>query len=409
MATLSGIASARRVGALASTPALSRSVRGLMLAGTLSLFATLLVSVYLMPLAYAAALSVRGASVEAGQPLWPSEPAQLTYQGETYDLYNVPVGGEVRQLALFKPGREASTFVDPKDPTQPIDWQGRWRTLDRVWVFSPRWSNFAEAWKIANFGRLFFNTLAIASIGTVGAVSSAVVVAYGFSRFRIPGKTILFMILVSTIILPQQVTIVPTYALFSRLGWVGTWLPLLVPHFFGNAYNVFLLRQFFMSIPRDLDEAAMIDGASPLRTLVSVIVPQAWAAIIAVALFHFFFAWNDFLAPLVYLVGHEELWPISVGMSYFSGQYQQFPHLIQATAHHGAGSANPGVPACPAHVRPGRSRHRRRKVAHRSRDRWCTVAVWLLCVFTPAPTSSPISKRSTRGCRIRAINLRPRS
>jgi multiple sugar transport system permease protein len=240
--------------------------------------------------------------------------------------------GSVRQLALTKPGREQSTFIDPKNPTQPIEWQGRWRTLDRVWNLSAHWSNFGEAWRISNFGRLFFNTLAIALIGTVGAVSSAVVVAYGFSRFRIPGKTILFAILVGTIILPQQVTIVPTYALFTRLGWVGTWLPLIVPHFFGNAYNVFLLRQFFMSIPRDMDEAAMIDGAGPFRTLISVIVPQAWAAIIAVCLFHFFFAWNDFLAPLVYLVGHEELWPISVGMSYFSGQYKQLPNLIQATA-----------------------------------------------------------------------------
>jgi multiple sugar transport system permease protein len=96
------------------------------------------------------------------------------------------------------------------------------------------------------------------------------------------------MVLVGTIILPQQVTIVPTYAMFNKIGWVGTWLPLLVPHFFGNAYNIFLLRQFFMSIPRDLDEAAMIDGAGPLRTLLSVIVPQAWPAIIAVCLFHFF-------------------------------------------------------------------------------------------------------------------------
>ena len=324
MAAQSGIASKPRVAAVpsASLPVLSRQLRGLLLAGTLSLFATMLVTVYLMPLGYAAALSVRGASVEAGQPLWPSDPAQFTYNGEAYDLYNVPLDGTVRRLALTKPGREASTFIDPTNPTQPIEWQGRWRTLDRVWNFSPHWSNFPEAWKITNFGRLFFNTVAIALIGTVGAVSSAVVVAYGFSRFRIPGKTILFTILVGTIILPQQVTIVPTYAMFARIGWVGTWLPLLVPHFFGNAYNVFLLRQFFMSIPRDLDEAAMIDGASPFRTLISVIVPQAWAAIMAVCLFHFFFAWNDFLAPLVYLVGHEELWPISVGMSYFSGQYQ---------------------------------------------------------------------------------------
>jgi multiple sugar transport system permease protein len=311
---------------------LSLPLHGLVLTGTISLFATMLVAVYLMPLAYAASLSVRGASVEADQPLWPSDPAKFTYNGESYDLYNVPLNGTVSQLALVKPGREQSTFIDPKDPTKSIEWQGRWRTLERVWTFSPHWSNFAEAWNIANFGRLFFNTLAIAFIGTGGAVSSAVIVAYGFSRFRIPGKTILFTILVGTIILPQQVTIVPTYALFARIGWVGTWLPLLVPHFFGNAYNVFLLRQFFMSIPRDMDEAAMIDGAGPFRTLVSVIVPQAWPAIIAVCLFHFFFAWNDFLTPLVYLVGHEELWPISVGMSYFTGQYSQLPHLIQATA-----------------------------------------------------------------------------
>lgn len=332
MAAVTGVATERRLGSVGSTSILSRQLRGLLLSGSVSLFAIMLVCAYLMPLAYAGSLSLRGASLEPGQPLWPAEGAQFTYLDQAYDLYNVPVDGTVRQLALYKPGREASTFIDPKDPSQPIEWKGRWRTLDRVWNFAPRWSNFPEAWKVTNFGRLFFNTIAIAVLGTVGAVCSAVVVGYGFSRFRIPGKTILFTILVGTIILPQQVTIVPTYALFSKIGWVGTWLPLIVPHFFGNAYNVFLLRQFFMSIPRELDEAAMIDGAGPFRTLISVILPQAWPAVVAVCLFHFFFAWNDFLAPLVYLVGHEELWPISVGMSYFTGQYTQLPQLIQATA-----------------------------------------------------------------------------
>jgi multiple sugar transport system permease protein len=332
MAAVTGLASKQRLGAVPSAPVLSRQLRVLLLTGTVSLFAVMILCAYLMPLAYAGAVSLRGASIEAGQPLWPSAPAQFTYNDAAYDLYNVPIDGTVKQLALYKPGREASQWIDPNNPSLPIDWQGRWRTLDRVWNFAPQWSNFAEAWRISNFGRLFFNTMAIAIIGTVGAVSSATIVAYGFSRFRIPGKAILFTILVGTIILPQQVTIVPTYALFSRIGWVGTWLPLLVPHFFGNAYNVFLLRQFFMSIPRDLDEAAMIDGAGPFRTLISVIVPQAWPAIIAVCLFHFFFAWNDFLGPLVYLVGHEDLWPISVGLSYFTGQYVTLPQLIQATA-----------------------------------------------------------------------------
>jgi multiple sugar transport system permease protein len=307
-------------------------LRGLLLIGTVSLFATMLVTVYLMPLGYSAAVAFRGATVEANQPIWPSEPAKFTYNGESYDLYNVPIDGTTRQLALFRPARESATWLDPADPAHPIEWTGRWRTLERVWTFSPQWLNFAEAWKITNFGRLLFNTLAIAIIGTIGAVTSAVIVAYGFARFNIPGKTILFTILVGTIILPQQVTIVPTYAMFTRIGWVGSWLPLLVPHFFGNAYNVFLLRQFFLGIPRDMDEAAMIDGAGPARILWSVIVPQSWPAIIAVCLFHFFFAWNDFLGPLVYLVGREDRWPISVGMSYFTGQYVTLPHLIQATA-----------------------------------------------------------------------------
>src|SRR5262245_52233346 len=332
VATLSEVASKQRVRPAISTPVLSKQLRGLLAFGTVSLFATMLVTVYLMPLGYAASLSVRGASVEADQPLWPSDPAKFSYNGQDYEIFQVPMDGTIKQLALVRPGRENSTFIDPSNPTQPIEWVGRWRTLDRVWSFSPHWSNFSEAWRITNFGRLFFNTMAIAIIGTIGAVVSATIVAYGFSRFRIPGKTILFTILVGTIILPQQVTIVPTYTLFARIGWVGSWLPLLVPHFFGNAYNVFLLRQFFMSIPRDMDEAAMIDGAGPFRTLISVIVPQAWAAITAVCLFHFFFAWNDFLGPLVYLVGHEDLWPISVGMSYFTGMYSQLPHLIQATA-----------------------------------------------------------------------------
>src|SRR5262245_52936254 len=114
-------------------PVLSRRLRGLILTGTISLFAVMLVTVYLMPLGYAASLSLRGAAVEANQPLWPSEPAKFSYNGQNYDLYNVSIDGRIRQLALVRPGREDSTFVDPAAPTERIEWQGRWRTLDRVW------------------------------------------------------------------------------------------------------------------------------------------------------------------------------------------------------------------------------------------------------------------------------------
>ena len=120
----------------------------------------------------------------------------------------------------------------------------------------------------------------IAVLSTLGAVLSSALVAYGFARFRFPGKNILFIILIATIILPFQVTLIPTYAVFTKLGWNGTWLPLIVPHFFANAFNVFLLRQYFLSIPRDLDEAAMIDGASPFRVLRSVILPLSVPALV---------------------------------------------------------------------------------------------------------------------------------
>jgi multiple sugar transport system permease protein len=119
---------------------------------------------------------------------------------------------------------------------------------------------------------------------------------------------------------------------FLALGWVGTWLPLIVPHFFANAYNVFLLRQYFLTLPRELDEAAMIDGAGPLRILRSVIVPQAIPAIVAVSLFHFFWAWNEYFLPLIYLQSQPDLQPLAVGLARFNALYSQEPTLIQAAA-----------------------------------------------------------------------------
>ena len=179
---------------------------------------------------------------------------------------------------------------------------------------------------------MFRNTAIIAGLGMAGTVISSVLVAYGLTRFAIPGKWLIMLSLLAAIILPRFVMLVPSYALYLRLGWVGTWLPLIIPHFFANAYNVFLLRQFFLTIPRDLDEAAAIDGAGPLRILLTIIVPQAKAAIVAVALFHFFFAWNDFFEPYIYLSGDPDLQPISVGLYAFLGLYREQAHLVQAAS-----------------------------------------------------------------------------
>jgi multiple sugar transport system permease protein len=119
---------------------------------------------------------------------------------------------------------------------------------------------------------------------------------------------------------------------FFRIGWVGTFLPLIVPHFFANAFNVFLLRQYFLTIPKELDEAATIDGAGPFRTLWSVILPQMKAAIVAVSLFHFYIAWNDFFEPMIYLSTRTDLQPISVGLRTFNSLYDSQPNLIQSGA-----------------------------------------------------------------------------
>ena len=217
-----------------------------------------------------------------GAPVYPASPATGTYQGETYpDLR----GADRRRDAEPHAGQEgprtrARSWIRPTRPQTPIVWQGALADPPAVVDVRPEArATSATVWSQLNFPRLLFNTAAIAILSTLGAVLSSALVAYGFARFRFPGKNILFIILIATIILPFQVTLIPTYVIFTKLGWNGTWLPLIVPHFFANAFNVFLLRQYFLSIPRDLDEAAMIDGASPFRILRSVILPLSVPAI----------------------------------------------------------------------------------------------------------------------------------
>jgi multiple sugar transport system permease protein len=299
------------------------------------LLAIVTVSAFLMPLVYMLFTAFKADSqlTAPGAPLYPAVPETFTWQGEEYPVYAVPTDDGVRSLALIEKHREDSLFVDPANADAgTIQWVGRWRTLEQSWRFELNWGNFASAWETIDFPRLFFNTIVIAGLSTLGAVVSAICVAYGFSRFRFPGRNGLFLLMLATIILPFQVTLIPSYAVYLALGWVGTWLPLIVPHFFANAYNVFLLRQYFLTIPRDLDEAAMIDGAGPLRILRSVIVPQAIPAIVAVPPFHFFWAWNESFLPLVYLQGNPELQPLSVGLGRFNPLSSQEPTLIQAAA-----------------------------------------------------------------------------
>ena len=327
--------SAQRVRAITDAGPVSRSYRRFLGKASITMLALIILSAYLLPLLNMAmtAFQQPGQASTPGAPVYPAKPLTGIYQGQEYPMYTVTIDGVARELMLIKKGREESTFVDPADAAAtPIPWVGRWRTLPQSWQFAPEIKNFTTAWSQLNFPRLLFNTAAIAVLSTLAAVASSALVAYGFARFRFPGRNILFVILLATIILPFQVTLIPTYVIFTRLGWNGTWLPLIVPHLFANAYNVFLLRQYFMTIPRDLDEAALIDGAGPFRVFRSVIVPLSIPAIIAVSLFHFFFAWNDFFVPLLYLAGKPDLQPLSVGIQKYNELYSTQPTLIQAAA-----------------------------------------------------------------------------
>jgi multiple sugar transport system permease protein len=296
----------------------------------------LMLGIFLLPLGYVLTTSFKLDSqmTTIGAPLWPAKPATYTYQDAEYPLYNVPMpDGSTRRLAIVHPYRENSDVIDPAHPEQGIfNVKGRWRTWQAIYRFAPNWKNFTDAWEQVNFPRLFRNSLLLASISTIGTLIACILVAYGFTRFQLPGKNFLFVILISTIVLPPQATIIPLYILFSKLHWTGTWLPLLVPAFFANAYDVFLLRQYFMSIPRELDEAAMLDGAGPFRTLISIIIPQAVPAITAVTIFHFFFVWNQYFEPLVYLLGNEKLYPVSVGIGQFVTTFSTYPGRSAATA-----------------------------------------------------------------------------
>ena len=282
----------------------------------LNLFLFLFLIVYLSPLPFMviSSLTLRTQFFDAKAPILPSERVTFAYKGEDLDVYKVPTEDGTKTWALYKPGRKSSQFIDPADPSAgPFEWNGQWRKLNAVYRFKPSLQNYRDFLAIADLPLYFRNTTIVALISEIGVLSSSIAVAYGLSRFRIPGIKYIFFLLIATIMIPSNITLVPTYYLFSGhvLNWIGTWLPLIVPHFFGSAILIFLLRQNFKSIPRDLDEAAMLDGAGPLRILISVILPQSIPAVTTVALLHFFYIWNETRLSSLYLAPAPDLQMIS--------------------------------------------------------------------------------------------------
>ena len=224
----------------------------------------------------------------------------------------------------------------------PLVWLVRssFMGMGQIFRFPPEW--IPDPWRLQNypealttvplFPLYFRNTMTILVPTVVGTVLTASISAFGFSRLHWPGRDVVFGVLLTALMLPYAVTLIPTFLLWSNLGLVNTYWPLIVPHWFGgNIFFVFLLRQFFRTIPTELDQAAVIDGANPLQILFRIILPLSRPALITAAIFSGLFAWNDFLGPLVYL--HDSRYfTLALGLSQFTGMYTSMWHLLMAAA-----------------------------------------------------------------------------
>lgn len=201
-----------------------------------------------------------------------------------------------------------------------------------VWIpLPPQIANFAEVLTRVPFHRYAFNTFLIVSLVMIGTLFSCSFAAYGFARLRAPGRNLIFILVLASLMLPGAVTLVPTYLMFNSIGWVDTFLPLIVPAFFGNAFFIFLLRQFYLTIPVELEDAAKIDGASVYRIWWSIILPLSQPVLATVAVFTFVTTYNDFFTPLIYL-SDEDNYTIAVALSFFQGSPRIGPqmHLLMA-------------------------------------------------------------------------------
>jgi multiple sugar transport system permease protein len=204
--------------------------------------------------------------------------------------------------------------------------------VDSGWIPDPVvWQNFVKAVTLFPFLRYFRNSLITSVIPVIGMVLSSVMVAYAFARIKWPGRDLLFMLLLSTLMLPAQVTMIPVYVIWARLGAINTFVPLILPFFFGGAWNIFLIRQFLRGIPQDLTDAAIIDGASHFGILWRIMIPLSKPVLATVAVLQFLANWNNLLGPVLYL-NNEKLYTLMVGLTYFRTEYRtSWQHLMAAS------------------------------------------------------------------------------
>ncbi len=240
--------------------------------------------------------------------------------------------------------REILVLVDLKDGRSKIRPRGSEQTelvtssaITRVRRVEPQWRNYTRILRPvrgdsdSDFGRFLLNTAVIAGLSVVGQVLSSALVGWGFARMRFAGRDVLFMIMLATMMVPGQVGMIPTFMIFRKLGWIDTFLPLIVPAWLSSPFFAFLYRQYFLGIPLAMDEAARIDGASPLAVWWMILLPMARPVTVTVAVFTFFGAWNDFLGPLIY-INSDHKRTLSLALAKFHSAYGSDVPAVMAAA-----------------------------------------------------------------------------
>ena len=222
----------------------------------------------------------------------------------------------------------------------PFLWQVRssLMTMPEIFSYPPRWlpaeaqwQNYQETFTIIPFGQYYVNTIFLVVMNIIGTVFSNTVIAFGLARLRFRGRNLMFALSIGTLMIPASVTLIPTFIEWNWLGGLGTFLPLFVPSFFGNAFFIFMLVQFFRTIPFEFDEAAIVDGASYPRIIVSVILPMARPVIAVMVIFTFLNTWNDFMGPLLYL-NDSKMYTLALGLKSLLSGYNSYWHVLMAAA-----------------------------------------------------------------------------
>jgi multiple sugar transport system permease protein len=277
--------------------------------------------------------------MSAFPPVWiPTQQVKTAIDGQARGLATLPYQGKSLKIAVMQEFDTGDRLVRV---LEPADMQGKELKVKKgdfkeIRTFNPVWQNYPNALKFlppeTRYGVVYLlNTLQVSALSIIGSLLSASMVAYSFARLKWPGRDGLFMVLLATMMLPAAVTMMPVFLIFRAVGWVDTLFPLWVPSFFGSAFNIFLLRQFFMGIPTELEEAARIDGCSFYGIFWRIVLPQVKPALAALTIMSFMASWNDFRGPLIYISSPEKQ-PIAYALQLFQTARGGEPGLLMAAS-----------------------------------------------------------------------------